>query len=331
MQFSKLNFLILGLLLSLGTFTSCNNDDDGDDDPTYLPIPSSLQSTNDFFYPEDITIVNNTAYVSSFADSKIWSFDLTQSDPMGEVFAQGVDGFPQAWGLKSDGTVLLSLLNNADFAGNPPGPSKLVEYNLGSGAKTREWDLPTNSVGHTISIVDGKYYVGDFGAPRIFEIDPTTGTVNDAWFTSAEWDPAISGMGGIIYDNDGGFYISQGLKLWYLPIDNGTPGTLQEVTVAGLSSIDADGISWDDENNTLYYATNDTGDPANLGEAFKLVFSDKTTATGSSLIQGLNDTSGVWFLNDNGKKYLFVCESQFGALFGFNTLVSPFEIQILSL
>lgn len=328
MQFLKLNFLFLGLLVSLVTFTSCDKDGDT---PEPLPIPSSLQSTNDFFYPEDITIINNTAYVSSFADAKIWSFDLTQSNPTGVVFAEGIDGFAQGWGLKSDGNVLLNLINNADFTGGAPGPARLVEYNLASGAKTREWDLPANSVGHTVSIVNGKYYVGDFGTPRIFEIDPATGTVNDSWFTSSEWDPAISGMGGIIYDNDGSFYISQGNKLWHLPISSGTPGTLQEVTINGLSGVDADGISWDDENNTLYYATNDTGDPANLGEAFKLVFSNKTTATGSSLIQGLNDTSGVWYLNDNGNQYLFVCESQFGALFGFNTLVPPFEIQVLNL
>lgn len=329
MQLSKFNLLLLGFLFSLVAITSCSKDEDNTPEP--LPIPSSLQSTDNLFYPEDITIVNNTAYVSSFADAKIWSFDLTQSTPTGAVFAQGEAGFAQAWGLTSDGNVLLSLLNNADFTGGAPGPSKLVEYNLATGAKTREWALPVNSVGHTVSIVNGKYYVGDFGTPRIFEVDPASGNVNDSWFTSPQWDPAISGMGGIIYDNEGGFYISQGNKLWYLPISSGTPGTLQEVTVNGLTTIDADGISWDDTNNTLYYATNDTGDPANLGEAFKLVFSNKTTATGSSLINGLNDTSGVWFLNDNGNKYLFVCESQFGALFGFNALVSPFNIQVVNL
>ncbi len=329
MQSSKYIFFGLLFSLSLLTFTSCEKDETQDPEP--LPISSSIQTNENLFYPEDITIINNTAYVSSFADAKIWSFDLTESNPEGVVFAEGIAGFAQAWGLKSDGNVLLSLVNNADFTGNPPGPSRLVEYNLASGEKTREWDLPANAVGHTVSIVDGKYYVGDFGTPRIFEIDPSTGAINDTWFTSAEWDPSISGMGGIIYDNDGGFYASQGNKLWYLPIDNGTPGTLQEVSINGLSSIDADGISWDDENNTLYYATNDTGDPANLGEAFKLEFSNKTTATGSSLINGLNDTSGVWYFKDQENQYLFICESQFGALFGFNTLVTPFNIEILTL
>ncbi len=329
MQLSKIIFLLSGFFFSFVAFTSCDSNEDTGTQS--LPLPASLQSTENTFYPEDITIINNTAFVSSFADAKIWSFDLTQTDPTGEVFAQGEAGFTQAWGLKSDGTVLLSLLNNADFTGNPPGPSKLVEYNLASREKTREWDLPANAVGHTVSIVDGKYYVGDFGTPRVFEIDPSAGTLNDSWFTSSDWDPAISGMGGIIYDNDGGFYASQGNKLWYLPINNGTPGTLQEVSISGLSSIDADGISWDGTNNTLYYATNDTGDPEKLGEAFKLEFTDKTTATGSSLINGLNDTSGVWYLKDQNNEYLFICESQFGALFGFNTVELPFNIQILTL
>ena len=191
-----------------------------------------------------------------------------------------------------------------------------MEYDIASGQKTAEWDLPAGAIGHTVSIVDGKYYVTDFGSPRIMEVDPAMGTVNDSWFTSAEWDPTISGTGGTIYDNDGGFYVSQGNKLWYLPISEGAPGTLQEVAVAGLDLIDADGITWVESQNTLFFATNDTGDPANVGTVYKLVFSDDTAATGSVVATGLDDSSGLWYYENDDKAYVFVLESQFGGLFG---------------
>ena len=169
------------------------------------------------------------------------------------------------------------------------------------------------------------------GQPSIIEIDPVAGTVNDSWFTSTEWDPTISGIGGTIYNNEGGFYISQGNKLWYLPISGGTPGTLQEVTMDGLDVIDADGISWDDTKNILYFATNDTGDPENVGTVSKVVFSDATTATGSVIASDFDDSSGLWFYRDGGDEYIFVLESQFGGLFGINSFDPPFNIEIIKL
>ena len=295
------------------------------------PLPESLTITDSSFFPEDIVIANDVAYVSGLGDGTIRSFDLTQTTPSPQLFAAAEAGYTQAWGVKSDGTKLLSLLNNADFGGGMSGPAKLVEYDIATQTKTAEWDLPTGSIGHTVSIVDGKYYVTDFGQPRIFEIDPVAGTVNDSWFTSTDWDPTISGIGGTIYDNEGGFYISQGNKLWYLPISGGTLGTLQEVTVDGLDVIDADGISWDDANNILYYATNDTGDPENVGTVYELVFSDATTAAGSVVADGLDDSSGLWYYENDGERYAFVLESQFGALFGINTFEPPFNIEIIPL
>ncbi|MFK7908846.1 MAG: nuclear transport factor 2 family protein [Chitinophagales bacterium] len=294
-----------------------------------LIVPDKLSVTADVFFPEDIVIANNAVYVSGLGDGSIRSFDLTQDNPMGETFAAAEAGYGQAWGLKSDGTVLLSLLNNADFMGGDSGPAKLVEYDMASGTKTREWDLPAGTIGHTVSIVEGKYYVTDFGSPRIMEVDPSTGTVNESWFTSPDWDPTISGIGGTIYDNEGGFYVSQGNKLWYLPISGGTAGTLQEVAVAGLDAVDADGISWDDENNTLYYATNDAGDPADAGTVYKLVFSNSTTATGSVVTTGLDDSSGLWYYENDGNEYVFVLESQFGVLFGLDTYNPPFNIEVI--
>ncbi len=293
--------------------------------------PSNLTTEDEDFFPEDIVIVNDVAYVSGLGDGTVKMFNLNLANPTGESFADAEEGYTQAWGLKSDGTVLLSLLNNADFGGGESGPSKLVEYDLASSQKTGEWDLPAGAIGHTVSIVDGKYYVTDFGSPRIISVDPNTGDVNANWFTSADWDPSISGIGGTIYNNAGGFYVSQGNKLWYLPISEDSPGALQEVTVDGLDVIDADGISWDDENNTLYYATNDTGDPANVGTVYRLVFSDATTASGSVIATGLDDSSGLWFYETEGNQYVFVLESQFGALFGLNSYEPPFNIEIIPL
>ena len=293
--------------------------------------PDELTVDDMSFFPEDIFIVNDVAYVSSLGDGTIRSFDLTQSNPTTQMFAEAEAGYTQGWGLKSDGTILLSLLNNADFTGGPSGSAKLVEYDIASAQKTGEWDLPAGAIGHTVSIVEGKYYVTDFGSPRIFEIDPATGTVNDSWFTSSEWDPSISGIGGTIYDNNGGFYISQGNKMWYLPISGGVPGTLQEVAVSGLDAIDADGITWVESQNTLYYATNDTGDPANVGTVYKLVFSNATTATGSVIATGFDDSSGLWYYENDGNEYIYLLESQFGALFGINSFEPPFNIEIIEL
>ena len=300
-----------------------------------LTIPTSLSITDETFYPEDITIANGIVYVSGFGNGAVRSINLNEANPTSELFAAAEEGFSQGWGLKSDGTVLLSLLNNADFTGNPDGSSKLVEYNIESKEKTREWNLPMGTVGHTVSFVDGKYYVSDFRSPRIIEIDPTTGTINDNWFTSDQLDSSDSqGLGGTIYNtSENAFYLYNGGSLWYLPLENGQPGTLQEVTITGLSpeQIDMDGISWGRNQSTLYYAANDAMSEDDLGTAYKLDFTDATTATGSVVIEGLDDTSGVWYLTENGKEYLFVLESQFGALFGSDEVDTPFNVEVVEL
>ncbi|SEB35838.1 hypothetical protein SAMN04489761_0097 [Tenacibaculum sp. MAR_2009_124] len=108
---------------------------------------------------------------------------------------------------------------------------------------------------------------------------------------------------------------------------------MQEVSISGLSmeQVNMDGISWGKDNNTLYYASNDAGNPENVGTVYKLEFSNEVTASGTIIKTGLDDTSGVWYLNNNGSEYLFVCESQFGALFGLNSLEPPFNIEIVNL
>ena len=331
MKYLKLKFL--AILLLYITIFSCSDDDDNSTTVTTVTVPANLTIDDTTLYPEDIHINNNIVYISGLGDGTIRTFDLTQSDPEAQLFAAAEAGYSQSWGLTSNGTVVLNLLNNADFTGNPPGASKLVQYDT-NGNKTGEWDLPVNTIGHTVSIVDGKYYVSDFANPRIIEVDPATGTVNDSWFTSTQWDPSIDGnLGGVIYDNNGGFYAYLGFQIWYIPINNGVAGTMQAVTISGLSGdqINVDGISWVEDQNTLYYASNDTGNPANVGTVYKLEFSDTTTATGSVVTTGLDDASGVWYLNNDGAEYLFVCESQFGGLFGINTFDAPFNIKVINL
>ncbi len=331
----KVTYLALAFTAIL-SLASCSDDDDANTTPTQpsITVPDSLTVTQEGFYPEDIVISDNIVYLSGFGDSTIRTIDLSASNLTDQLFVAGEADFAQRWGLKVDGDILLSLLGNADFTGGAPGPSKLVTYNKNTGAKLNEWTLPDTTIGHTVSVVDGKYYVTDFGNPRIIEVNPQTGAINESWFTSSDWDPTIDGnVGGTIYDGQGGFYAYLGFNFWYIPISNGQPRTMQQVTINGLSGeqINADGISFDSDTNTLYYSSNDTGNPQNVGTVYKLQFSNTTTATGSIIAEGLNDASGVWLLKNEGVDYLFMCESQFGALFGFNTFQPPFVIRIQQL
>ncbi|MFY0675096.1 MAG: hypothetical protein JXQ87_16965 [Bacteroidia bacterium] len=329
----KFKFQItLFFALAAMVFSSCQRNDDGNS--RRLEVPSNLSITDSSFFPEDIVVAHNTVYVSGLGDGTIRSFDLTEETPTANTFAAAKTGYSQRWGLTANKKVLLSIANNADFGGGAPGASKLIEYDREDGTETNSWDLPSSTIGHTVSIVEGKYYVSDFANPRIIEVDPESGNVNESWFTSSKWDPSIDGnLGGVIYDKKGGFYAYLGFKLWYLPIDKGEPGELQEVSISGLSAeqINVDGITWVKRNNTLYYASNDTGNPENVGTVYKLEFSDETTAEGSIVKTGLDDTSGLWHLKSREGEYLLVCESQFGALFGINGFEGPFNIEVISL
>ncbi|MEM9719148.1 MAG: T9SS type A sorting domain-containing protein [Bacteroidota bacterium] len=301
-------------------------------DDAIFAIPETLSINDSSFFPEDIVTANNTVYLSGINDGTIRFFDLNLPAPTLQMFAMAEEGFAQSWGLASDGEILLNILNNPDFFDpSNNGASKLVQYDLATGDKTDEWDLPAQTVSNSVQIVEGKYYVCEWSpTPRIIEIDPTTGDINENWFTSDEWDASISALGGVIYDDEGAFYISQGNKMWYLPISEGTPGTLQEVTVRGINVIDADGITWAG-NNTLYYAQNDAFNPENAGTVYKVVFTDSVTAIGRVLASELDDTSGVWYVEDEEDEYVLVNESQMGAWFGFKELELPITITRLSL
>lgn len=325
-----LNFFFILTIVAL--FSSCNRDDDGL--TRKFDVPSDLTISDSSFFPEDIVVNHNRAYVSGFGDGTIRVFDLADETPTAVNFASSEEGYTQRWGLASHKEVLLSIVNNANFMGGENGPSKLIEYSIKDGSKTDEWQLPSTTIGHTVSIVDGKYYVSDFANPRIIEVDPKTGDVNESWFTSSKWDPSIDGnLGGVVYDGKGGFYAYLGFKIWYLPIKKGEPGELQEVSISGLSTeqINVDGISWDKKNKTLYYASNDAMDPSNAGAVYKLKFTDETTAEGSVVETGLNDSSGLWYTKSNDGEFLLVCESQFGALFGLSELDGPFNIKAIGI
>lgn len=325
----KLNSLLLLPALVL-LLSACHKNDS--EFTRHFEIPEDLTISDPAFYPEDIVINHNLAFISGFGDGTIRYFNLGDEAPTATVFAEAEDGFAQRWGLTSQKDVLLSIVNNANFMGGENGPSKLIEYNIIDKTITNEWELPANTIGHTVSIVDGKYYVGDFANPRIIQVDPKTGDVNAEWFTSAEWDPSIDGnLGGMIYDNKGGFYAYLGFNLWYLPIKRGEPGELQKVSISGLSAeqINMDGISWDKKNKKLYYASNDAMNPENKGTVYQLEFTDNTTAKGSILMSDLDDSSGLWYSRSKDGEFLMVCESQFGALFGLKTFEGPFNIKVL--
>lgn len=109
-----------------------------------------------------MVFANNTIFVSGFGDGTIKSIDLSQEMAIAQEFVAAESDYYSRWGLASDGTVLLNLLNNPNFQDiTMNGPSKLVEYNLATGAKTNEWALPENTIGNSVQIVDGKYYVCD--------------------------------------------------------------------------------------------------------------------------------------------------------------------------
>ncbi|TCI91089.1 hypothetical protein [Tenacibaculum sp. M341] len=324
-------FSSIAIALLLAATWSCS-DEKVVDTKTPLVIPSNLSIADNTFFPEDIIIVDGKLFASGFGDGSVKSFDLTKEQATEEEFAPAETGYPQAWGFTSDGNVLLSNINNLNFTTFQGEGSKLIEYNISTGAKSGEWEYPLGTTAQSVQIVNGKYYAGDFSTPRIFKVDPVTNAVTN-WLTpdASAWDPTKGGLGGMIYNGKDAFYVAQGGKLWYIPItSNGDAGTVQEVTVSGIAEIDIDGISWDG-NNTIYYATNDASLGSNDGGVvYKVVLSDATTGEGSVVKSGLFNPSGVWYLSDNGNEYVFVAESQLGVFFGV-TQEMPFNIEIIKL
>ena len=321
---SKLkNFLfvtLVGLLVS-----SCDKDDDNNPVVT-VTVPSQLSVSNAQFFPEDVVVHDNKDYVSGFGDGSIQKFDLTQSTATAQQIATAENStYSASWGLNVDASKS-TLLNIANapyfFNGSVAAPAKVNAYKLSDNSKVSSWTLPTGTVGNSIVVANGFYYIGDIGpTTRIIKLNPNDGSTTIK--TDAQWSNGF-GFGGMIYANNG-IYGVHGGKMWYIPVaSNGDLGTVSEVT--GISNVFADGMTWAG-NNTIYYCQNDAQDPANVGIVWKVTLTSNTaaTATQASIPNNgsLNNPSGIFYKEINNKKYLFVNESQI-----FNTPTTPFKVNI---
>ncbi len=320
MKKTKISLLVFSLFIGL-PLASC----DADDSVT-VTVPSQLTVSNPQFFPEDVLVYDNKAYVSGFGDGTIQKFDLTESTATAQQIVSAENTtYTSSWGLNVDesrGTLL--NLANAPYAfnGTVSAPCKVNAYKLSDNTKLSSWILPEKTVGNSIVVANGNYYIGDIGpATRIIKLDPKTGTTSIK--TDTQWSNGF-GFGGMIYANNGIYAVHNG-KMWYIPVaSNGDLGTVQEV--AGLSNVFADGMTWAG-NNTIYYAQNDAQNPANAGIVWKVTLTSATsgTATKADIPNNgsLNNPSGVYYKEINGKKYLFVNESQI-----FNTPTLPFKVNI---
>ena len=299
----KIFFATLSLTFAL---TSCNDDDDSK--PEVTVVPDQLTVSNSNFFPEDIYVYDNQVYISGLGDGSLQKYDLTQTPASIKQVAAALDAtYTSRWGIEVDAAnkTIVSIVNAPYFFnGKVTAPAKIVSNKLSDYSQVASWTLPEGTVGNSIEIVNGYYYIGDFGPnPRIIKLDPKTGKTTIK--TDAQWT-GLFGFGGIVAANNG-LYAVQGGKMWYLPID--TKGDLGiPVAVSGLSNVFADGMTWAD-NNILYYATNDANNPANVGTVWKVTFTDKTTAT-IAKASSLNNPSGVFYTTINQKNYLLVNESQ---------------------
>lgn len=324
MQKSMFNLSVLAFTF-IGLFSSCNKDDDNTPTVT-VTVPSQLSISNAQFFPEDIAVYDNKVYVSGYGDGSIQKFDITQTSATAQQIASAEGNYTASWGLRVDESkgTLLNLANAPYyFNGTVSAPCKVNAYKLSDNSKINSWTLPSNTVGNSIIVANGYYYIGDIGPnPRIIRLDPNTGTTTIK--TDPLWAATGFGFGGIVYGNNG-IYGSLNGKLWYVPIDaNGNFGTVSKV--AGVSNVYADGMTWAG-NNTIYYCENDAQNPANVGKVWKVSLSSNTagTVTLASIPNNgsLNNPSGIFYKEINNKKYLFVNESQI-----FNTPTLPFKVNI---
>ena len=109
MTFKIKSFNFLFVLAIAVWFTSCSRDDDGL--TKKFDVPTDLTISDSGFFPEDIVVNHNRAYVSGFGDGTIRVFDLTDETPTAVNFASAEEGYLQRWGLTSYKEVLLSIVN----------------------------------------------------------------------------------------------------------------------------------------------------------------------------------------------------------------------------
>jgi hypothetical protein len=295
-------------------------------------IPSVLNINSNGFFPEDVHFYNGSAYVTGFGNGSLQKFDFTTANPTAQQIAAATDATNSSrWGIAIDPTRNTILtLSNAQyfFNGNVAAPAKVEARDLTTNQLVNTWTLPAGTVGNSIVVAAGNYYIGDIGpTTRIIKLNPADGSTTIK--TDAQWNNGF-GFGGMVFRTTSlstyALYAVHGGKLWNITLAaNGDLGTVTEVT--GISNVFADGMTWAG-GNTLYYAENDAQNPANAGIVYKVTLNSNNisgTATQASIPSNgsLNNPSGVNFQRINNKNYLFVNESQI-----FNTPTTPFKVNI---
>ncbi len=278
-------------------------------------------------FPEDVTEFNGFLYTSNYFTGAITQKNLSTGEIV-EFAPAATDVYNSAWGLRvdEDNNRLLSIANQFyDFTPANAQACKVNAYDIATAALVGSWDLPTACVGNSIDVDnDGNYYVGDIGPDtRIIKIDPNTDEVT-TWADNSQWTDGGFGTGGMVWNQEDGFYVAHAGVLWYVPQNaDGTAGAAVEVSLTGTiaadgsSTVNADGMTWAG-SNTIFYAENDVFTPGWNGIVHRIDLSDATTGVNANYIQGINDCSGVYFSNFAGQDYLYVNESQFGVAFGVN-------------
>ncbi len=296
-----------------------------------LPLPSTLPIGT--AAPEDITVSGSAAYVSNINDGSVLKLDLAQGGAVSTFVPAATDAYRSAWGLRlvKARNWLLSIQNRPyDFNPANAQAGRLTAYDLSSGAQVRSWPLPAQMVGNSVDVdLAGNIYVGDIGPlPRIVRINPQTNEVT-LWATSSQWVGGGFGLGGMVYSGTG-LYVSHNNALWYIAVQpDGNAAPAQAVKVAGNPVIFADGMLWTGED--LIYAENDVLVPGAQGQVFRVQFTDPTTATRTTLHQGLSDPSGVALASVGTHTHLLVNESQLGYAFGVDKGAAslPYQVRVL--
>ena len=300
-------------------------------------LDSSCEDIGEVAFPEDVTTYEGFLYTSNYFNGAITKKDLLTGE-ITEFSPPATDIYNSAWGLRVDKNrnQLLSIANQFyDF--NPANASagKVNAYDLATGDLVNTWDLPSKCVGNAIDIdKNGNYYIGDIGPDtRIIKIDPIDNIVT-TWADDAQWTDGGFGTGGMVFNQEDGFYVAHAGALWYVPLEaDGTAGMAVNVNLTGTTAIDgsttinADGMAWAGAN-TIFYAENDVFVPGYQGIVHRITLSDAINGTNSNYLTGINDCSGVFF-EDNT---LYVNESQFGVAFGVNFVPTsnPFCVKTYS-
>ena len=315
-------------LIIVCSLVSCEGDDGNHGGDL---IPSQLVINKENFTPEDIFVYFNKVYVSGLGDGTIQEFDLLDKEPTATEIVTTDPERPSRWGLAVDKKrkELLNIANVAyAFDGNVSAPAKVYSYSLYNNRETSSWTLPEGTVGNSIVVSNGFYYISDIGPnTRIIRLDPETG---ETVIKTDELLPSNGfGFGNLIVAN-GGLYGAVNNAMWFIALnDDGSFGEVSQVT--GLENVFSDGMTYAG-NSTFFYAENDALNPEDVGKVFRV--SLDSTTSGSAVLEddvenngNLDNPSGLFFKEILNKDYLFVNESQ---LFN-QDAAAPFVINIFEI